>query len=102
MGKNEDALNCYNEEIKLHPEDPYVYIRRGNLFFLVFWGKSLANEGKNEDALKCYDEAIKIEPKNSYVLRKKCNFFIEIFKVIFYLDWIIMKMPSIVMVKWSN
>ena len=55
------SMECYDIPIKLDPNNPDCYHRKG-LYIFGF--------GKNEEALKCYDIAIKLEPKFIYYVLK--------------------------------
>ena len=87
-GKDEDALECYNEAIKIDPTDVSTYTEKSwalsrleryemvlecidkalelsNYQYASTWvekGLVLSKLGKDEDALECYNEAIKIDP----------------------------------------
>ncbi len=56
-GKYEEAINCFNEVLKIDPK----YIDALNKK-----GKALGKLGKHKEAFQCFDEVIKIDPKSSY------------------------------------
>ena len=69
---HEEALNCYEEALKINPENPNVYYNIG----LVYLG-----EEKYDDALKVYDELVKEYPDfmeawriKSFIYRDTENF----------------------------
>nr|MDO8080165.1 tetratricopeptide repeat protein [Candidatus Freyarchaeota archaeon] len=53
-GKAKEAIKCYDEAIKINPNDDEVWWLKGNSI----------TEFDKDEAIKCYDEAIKINPKH--------------------------------------
>jgi tetratricopeptide (TPR) repeat protein len=55
LGKNEEAIKCFEVITKLDPKYVLAWLNKGNAFI---------NLDKNEEAIKCYDEIItKLDPK---------------------------------------
>lgn len=52
----DEALKCFDEAIKLDPDNAEFHVEKGNL---------LAMQGKNIEALHCYDKAIDINPRSA-------------------------------------
>ena len=51
LGKYEDAIKCYDEIIKIKPDDAFTWYNKGI---------ALANLGKQEDADNCFAKAREI------------------------------------------
>ena len=55
QGRHKDALDAFNEVLKLDPKNVSAWISKG---------MALGGLGRYEDALHAYDEALKLDPKN--------------------------------------
>ena len=53
LGKYEEAIECYDEAIRINPDYASAYLNKGS---------ALSDLGKKEEAIECYDEAIRIKP----------------------------------------
>ena len=62
LGKDEEAIECYNQVIRFNSKDPNGWFNRGN---------SLANLKKFEEAITCFDKVIEKNPEYPSVLRYK-------------------------------
>ncbi len=56
-GKSEEAINHYNEAIRLKPSYPYAYYGRGNVYSKL---------GQYQQAIEDYNEAIRLKPDFAY------------------------------------
>ncbi len=67
IGKNKKALNCFEQAIKINPEEARYWCKKGNtLLFDDFDG-----------AIRCFDHAIKINPeKAEYWYEKGSSIFV--------------------------
>ena len=54
LGKYDEAIKCYDEAIRINPEDGEAWFGKGY---------ELGELGKHNKAIKCYDEAIRINPE---------------------------------------
>ncbi len=52
----DEAIKCYNEAIKLNPNDAYAWYCKGN---------ALKIQGKYDEAIKASDEAVRLNPNES-------------------------------------
>jgi tetratricopeptide (TPR) repeat protein len=52
LGRNQEALECYEKILALDPKLEYAWINKGQLF---------DKQGKHEEAIKCYDNAIQVD-----------------------------------------
>ena len=64
QGKYDEAINAYNEAIRLNPNDTAAWINKGN---------ALCMQDKYNEAIKCYDEVIRLDPSNTAALSNKVN-----------------------------
>ena len=64
QGKYNDAINAYDEAIKLNPNNTAAWINKGN---------ALCMQDKYDEAIKCYDEVIGLDPSNTAALSNKVN-----------------------------
>ena len=55
LGKNEDAIECYNQVIRFNSKDSDAWFNRGN---------SLANLKKFEEAIACYDKVLSLDSED--------------------------------------
>jgi len=62
LGKNEEALDYFNQAIDINPKDDYALSEKG---------AALINLGKNEEALEFINRAIDINLKDDYALSEK-------------------------------
>lgn len=53
IGKDEEAIKCFDEEIKLHPNNADAYFERGHVKYFL---------REYEEAVKDFDEAMKLNP----------------------------------------
>ena len=60
--KYEEAIQCYDEALKINPNDESVWENKAD---------ALASLDKYEEALQCYDEALEINPENEHALTMK-------------------------------
>jgi tetratricopeptide (TPR) repeat protein len=60
--KYDEAIQCYDEALKINPNDESVWENKAN---------ALASLDKDKEAIQCYDEALKINPENDRVLAMK-------------------------------
>ena len=63
-GQYQEAINCYNEALKLEPQNTAAYITKGN---------ALHSLKKDQEAIKCYNMALRLEPKNAAANINKGN-----------------------------
>jgi tetratricopeptide (TPR) repeat protein len=63
-GKHSEAIECYNQALKIDPNDKLVLKKKGN---------SLYNSGKHSEAIECYNQAIKIDPNYCDAINNKGN-----------------------------
>ncbi|WP_429222906.1 tetratricopeptide repeat protein [Methanobacterium oryzae] len=61
IGENYEAIESFNEAIKLNNEFEEPYLNLGNVY------KEL---GKDKQALECFEKARGISPDNSEILRE--------------------------------
>jgi tetratricopeptide (TPR) repeat protein len=57
LGRNDEALDCYEKAIDLDPNFVYAWSGKG-------W--ALSNLGRNDEALDCYEKAIDLDPNFMY------------------------------------
>lgn len=57
LGKMNQALECYNQAIRLSPKDPQLYFEKGKFLFQAMH--------KNEEAIESFDLAIKYDPNSA-------------------------------------
>ena len=62
--KYDEAINAYNEAIRLNPNDTASWINKGN---------ALCMQDKYNEAIKCYEEVIRLDPSNTAALSNKVN-----------------------------
>ena len=62
LGRYDEAIQAYDEAIKLNPSDPLSWMGKADALFAL---------GRYEEAAKAYDEAIKIDPASSPALEGK-------------------------------
>jgi len=62
LGKDKDAIECYDKAIKIDEKDADVWNNKGI---------ALSNLGKDKDAIECYDKAIEIDEKYAYAWNNK-------------------------------
>ena len=58
------AIECYDEAIRLKPDDAAAYNNKG---------VALSALGRKEEAIECYDEAIRLKPDNAAAYNNKGN-----------------------------
>ena len=56
MGRFSEAIECYDEALKINPKDSDAWFNKG---------LSFANLGHFDEAIKCYNEALKIKPQDA-------------------------------------
>lgn len=64
QGIYDEAINAYDEAIRLKPNDTAAWINKGN---------ALCMQDKYDEAIKCYDEVIGFDPSNTAALSNKIN-----------------------------
>jgi tetratricopeptide (TPR) repeat protein len=69
--KYDEAIQCYDEALKINPNDESVWENKAN---------ALASLDKDKEAIQCYDEALKINPENDYALAMKGSHFVTLEK----------------------
>jgi tetratricopeptide (TPR) repeat protein len=69
--KYEEAIQCYDEALKINPNDESVWENKAD---------ALGSLDKFEEAIQCYDEALKINPENDYALKMKGSSFASLEK----------------------
>lgn len=66
IGKYEEAIECFNEALKIHPEIDKFWSNKGH---------ALGEIGKLDEALKCFDSALEINSKNALTWGNKGSIF---------------------------
>ncbi len=64
LGKKKEAIDCFNQAIKLRSDNADAYNNKGN---------ALRHLGNNKEAIDCYDKAIKLQPDLAYAYNGKGN-----------------------------
>jgi len=62
LKRYEDAIKCYDEALKINPEDAFAWNNKGI---------ALDNLGRYDEAIACYDEALKINPEDAFAWYNK-------------------------------
>jgi tetratricopeptide (TPR) repeat protein len=62
LGRNEEAIKCYNKALQINPRDASAYYNKGN---------ALSDLGRNEKAIDCYDRALEINPQHGGAYNNK-------------------------------
>jgi len=70
LGKYTEAIVCYDQALKLTPDNELVWQNRGNA---LLYGLS-----RSEDALACYERTLQINPANYVAWRNRGNALIEL------------------------
>ena len=63
LGRYEDAIQCFDEALRLDPNDPYVYIHMGSL--LNEYGENNVKEVFSEKRITYLDKEIESDPRNA-------------------------------------
>ena len=62
MGRKEEAIECYNQAIKLNHDYFHAYYSKGNV---------LVDLGRNKVGIECNNQAIKLDPNYFDAYQKK-------------------------------
>jgi tetratricopeptide (TPR) repeat protein len=56
LGRNEEAIRCFDKAIELDPQDARAWNNKGNCLRLL---------GRHEEAIRCFDKAIELDPQDA-------------------------------------
>jgi tetratricopeptide (TPR) repeat protein len=62
LGRNEEAIKCYDVSLEFDPENVFVLIRKG---------ETLNRLNKYDAALECFDKVLELDPRNAIALHNK-------------------------------
>ncbi len=64
LGRNEEAIKCYNKSIELDPNHSGAYNNKGSALGIL---------GRNEEAIKCFSKSIELDPNDLNVYMNMGN-----------------------------